>query len=404
MLSRLTLQRLPIFACAGFLGLMLLVNIWNVIVSDNWPKLRIRSAEPLWGLSAQTTASFPVQAFVDGAAQKAISAGFARKQPVFPISVRLRNQFLYSAFNISGAPTIVVGREHQLYEKLYIREFCARGAAPDPARLDAWASKLAAAQKGVEASGKRFAFLISPSKAARLSQYLPDDAPCPAMTRGTTEKLAPYRAALDAHGVAYVDAASLMTQAAPAYPIDLFPRGGTHWNLLGAALAARELARRLDNDGHAPVPAYDFDWRQETVAEGTDTDLLKLLNLLWPDNRYPTAALAGRSARSCATAPRIFAVGGSFLIEPLIALMETDNCRPAVDYWHYFTLDSGELHRARHVGVEREIFKNESAPSQETREAYAAGFAGADVVLLEENETAVGGTAQLDDLLAAVSR
>jgi len=131
---------------------------------------------------------------------------------------------------------------------------------------------------------------------------------------------------------------------------------------------------------------------------------LKLLNLLWPDNRYPTAALDGHSARSCATAPRIFAVGGSFLIEPLIALMETDNCRPAVDYWHYFTLDSGELHRARHVGVEREIFKNESAPSQETREAYAAGFAGADVVLLEENETAVGGTAQLDDLLAAVSR
>lgn len=404
MLSRLTLQRLPIFACAGFLGLMLLVNIWNVIVSDNWPKLRIRSAEPLWGLSAQTTTSFPVQAFIDGAAQKAISAGFARKQPVFPISVRLRNQFLYSAFNISGAPTIVVGREHQLYEKLYIREFCARGPAPDPARLDAWASKLAAAQKGVEASGKRFAFLISPSKAARLSQYLPDDAPCPAMARGTTEKLAPYRAALDAHGVAYVDAASLMTQAAPAYPIDLFPRGGTHWNLLGAALAARELTRRLDSDGHAPVPAYDFDWRQETVAEGTDTDLLKLLNLLWPDNRYPTAALAGHSARSCATAPRIFAVGGSFLIEPLIALMETDNCRPAVDYWHYFTLDSGELHRARHVGVEREIFKNESAPSQETREAYAAGFAGADVVLLEENETAVGGTAQLDDLLAAVSR
>jgi len=400
----ITLARLPIFACAGFLLFLFLANIWNFAVERDWPKLRIRSAEPLWGLSAQTTASFPVQAFVDGAAQKAISAGFARKQPVFPISVRLRNQFLYSAFNISGAPTIVVGREHQLYEKLYIREFCARGPAPDPARLDAWASKLAAAQKGVEASGKRFAFLISPSKAARLSQYLPDDAPCPAMARGTTEKLAPYRAALDAHGVAYVDAASLMTQAAPAYPIDLFPRGGTHWNLLGAALAARELTRRLDSDGHAPVPAYDFDWRQETVAEGTDTDLLKLLNLLWPDNRYPTAALDGHSARSCATAPRIFAVGGSFLIEPLIALMETDNCRPAVDYWHYFTLDSGELHRARHVGVEREIFKNESAPSQETREAYAAGFAGADVVLLEENETAVGGTAQLDDLLAAVSK
>lgn len=404
MLSRLTLQRLPIFACAGFLVLMLLVNIWNAVVSDNWPKLRIRSAEPLWGLSTQKAEPLPTQAFVSGAAQKAISAGFAQKQPVFPISVRLRNQFLYSAFDISGAPSIVVGREHQLYEKIYIREFCARGAAPDPARLDAWASKLAAIQKGVEANGRRFAFLISPSKAARLSQYLPGDIPCPAMAKGTTEKLAPYRAALDAHGVAYVDAASMMSTSARAYAIDLFPRGGTHWNLLGAALAARELTRRLDSDGRAPVPAYDFGWAPATVAEGTDADLLKLLNLLWPDNRYPTAALDGHSARACAPAPRIFAVGGSFLIEPLIALMESDRCRPAVDYWHYFTLDSGELHRARHVGSDREIFKIESAPAQETREAYAAGFAAADIVLLEENETAVGGTAQLDDLLAVVSK
>lgn len=404
MLSRLTLQRLPIFACAGFLGLMLLVNIWNFVVSDNWPKLRIRSAEPLWGLSAPKAASFPAQAFIDGAAQKAISAGFAQKQPVFPISVRLRNQFLYSAFNISGAPTIVVGKEQQLYEKIYIREFCARGAAPNAARLDQWASKLAAVQKGVEASGKRFAFLISPSKAARLSQYLPTDASCPAMAQGMTEKLAPYRAALDAHGVAYVDAASMMTSAAPDYPIDLFPRGGTHWNLLGAALAARELTRQLDRDGNSPVPAYDFDWKQERFAEGTDADLLKLLNLLWPDNRYPAAALEGQSARACVRAPRVFAVGGSFLIEPLIALMETDRCRPAVDYWHYFYMDSGELHRARHVGAEREMFKIESEPALETPEAFAAGFASADVVLLEENETVIGGTTQLDDVLAIVSK
>ena len=87
-------ERLPIFACAGFLGLMLLVNIWNAVVSESWPKLRIRSAEPLWGVSAQDAAPLAPQAFVSGAAQKAISAGFAKKQPVFPISVRLRNQFL----------------------------------------------------------------------------------------------------------------------------------------------------------------------------------------------------------------------------------------------------------------------------------------------------------------------
>jgi alginate O-acetyltransferase complex protein AlgJ len=403
MLPRLTLQRLPIFACAGFLGLMLIVNIWNVIVSENWPKLRIRSADPLWGLTSQKPAPLMASALISGAAQKAISTGFAQKQPVFPISVRARNQFLYSAFNLSGAPSIVVGKAGQLYEKLYIREFCARGAASDAARIDAWASKLAAIQKGIEARGKRFVFVITPSKAARLVQYLPADVACLALARGSTEKLAPYLAALDAQGVAYVDAASLMTRAARDYPIDLFPRGGTHWNLLGAGLAARDMSRRLDADGKSPLPAYDFDWRQENVADGTDADLLKLLNLLWPDNHYPVAALDGRSARACEKRPRVFAVGGSFLIEPLIALMESP-CGLAVDYWHYFTLDSGELHRARHIGEERNIFEAESDPALETTEAYEKGLAASDVVLLEENETAVGGTAQVDDLLAAVAR
>jgi alginate O-acetyltransferase complex protein AlgJ len=401
MMSRLALQRLPIFACAGFLGLMLLVNIWNFFVSESWPKLRIRSADPLWGVSAQKASPPSAQDFVSGAAQKAISAGFAQKQPVFPISVRARNQFLYSAFDIAGAPTIVVGKEQQLYEKLYIREYCARGAAPDPAPLETWASRLADIQKRVEARGKRFLFLITPSKAARLSQYLPGNIVCPAQARGATEKLAPYRAALDAQGVRYVDAATMMTQAARDYPIDLFPRGGTHWSLLGAGLAARELTRKLDADNASPLPAYDFDWRQENVADGTDADLLKLLNLLWPDNHYPVAALEGRSARACERPPKVFAIGGSFLIEPLIALMETP-CRLSVDYWHYFTLDSGELHRARHVGAERGVFKIESDPADETREAYEAGLAAADIVMLEENETAVGGTAQIDDLLAAL--
>lgn len=402
MSSRFTLQRLPIFACAGFLGLMLLVNVWNFLVSDSWPKLRIRSADPLWGVGAQAPPPTGVDAFVSGAAQKAISTGFAQRQPVFPISVRARNQFLYSAFDMSGAPSIVVGKDAQLYEKLYIREFCARGAAPDPARLDAWASSLADIQQRVEARGKRFLFLITPSKAARLSAYLPADLVCPALVRGRTEKLASYRAALDARGVRYLDAATLMTASAPQFSIDLFPRGGTHWNLLGAGLAAREMSRRLDADGRSPLPAYDFVWRQETDAEGTDADLLKLLNLLRPDNRYPVAALEGRSARSCEKPPRVFAIGGSFLIEPLIALMEGP-CGVGVDYWHYFRLDSGELHRARHVGKERGVFKVESDAADETRAAFAAALAGAEIVLLEENETAVGGTAQIDDLLAAVS-
>src|SRR5512136_1380553 len=144
---------------------MLLINIWNAAVSNDWPKLRIRSAEQLWGVTAPKAPQWSLDAFLSGETQKAVSARVGQMQPVFPISVRIRNQFLYSLFGVSGAPDLLVGRERTLFEKSYVNEFCARGAAPNPSLVDEWATRLRAIQDAVEAQGKRFVYLISPSKA-----------------------------------------------------------------------------------------------------------------------------------------------------------------------------------------------------------------------------------------------
>ena len=62
--------------------------------------------------------------------------------PVFPISVRAKNQLVYSLFGVSAAPNIVIGRNGQLLGRIYIDEFCARDGAFDPARLERWSSTL----------------------------------------------------------------------------------------------------------------------------------------------------------------------------------------------------------------------------------------------------------------------
>ncbi len=91
------------------------------------------------------------------------------------------------------------------------------------------------------------------------------------------------------------------------YPIDLFPRGGIHWNLLGAALALRDITHM---GGEAPGLAhrrFAFDWREHDLAKGTDKDLLDLLNLFWPPERYPTAIdRASRERRRFARNPAAF--------------------------------------------------------------------------------------------------
>lgn len=393
-------QSLPILGCAGFLGVMLLVNIWNAAVSTDWPKLRIRSAEPLWGLPAPKPAVWSLEAFLAGETQKAVSARVGQMQPVFPIAVRIRNQFLYSLFGVSGAPDLMIGRDRTLFERSYVSEFCARGEAQDVGRIEAWSTGLRAIQSAVEAKGKGFVYLISPSKAARNSDLLPPQAACPERALHS-DKLAPWRAALDAHGVAYVDGATLMTQKAGDYPIRLFPRGGTHWNYLGAALAARELTQRLNASEQRPaLPEYDFDWRPREEAQGTDIDLLRLMNLLWQDRHYPTAEITGRNARACERRPMIFAAGGSFTVEVLVNLIETP-CRPIADFWHYVRHDPGVFGRGRHIVESREAFDQETAPGMVSPENFRKALESADVVLLEENESVIGEMGQVIDLLDA---
>lgn len=61
-MTRRLLERLPIFACAGFFGFLFLANIWNFAVERDWPKLRIRSAErPLAGHMPYQSATWTLE-------------------------------------------------------------------------------------------------------------------------------------------------------------------------------------------------------------------------------------------------------------------------------------------------------------------------------------------------------
>jgi hypothetical protein len=398
------LQRLPIFACAGLLAALMVANVWNAIVADTWPKLRLRSAQPLWGVAPPPPAPVGLTAFLSGETQKAVSSAVGQRQPIFPLAVRTKNQFLYSVLGVSGAPGITIGRERRLFETFYIGEFCRRGAAPDPAAVDAWAARLRAIQDAVEAKGKAFVFIITPSKANIYSRYLPAKAKCPALAVGGGDKLTSYRAALEAHDVAYVDGVAVTRAALPDYPVDLFSPGGTHWNVLGAALSTRALTRRLNMRKPGALPIYDFDWRLREELDGADIDLLRLLNLLWTDWRFPSASVVGRNAGACDGPPKIFAAGGSFLIEVLADLADAP-CGARVDYWHYMKGPTpGEFVRWRRIANSAADFAQPLDDTVVTDSAFEGGLAEAGVVVLEENESVIGEMGQARDLLAAASK
>ncbi len=93
-MRRRLIQRSPIYAVVGFIAFIFAASLWNHAVERDYPKLRIRSAHPLAGVMKPTPAPVTSDAFLSGEMQQAMSKNFGRSLPVFPISVRAKNQFL----------------------------------------------------------------------------------------------------------------------------------------------------------------------------------------------------------------------------------------------------------------------------------------------------------------------
>ena len=394
-----TLTRAPIFAAAALIGFLFLVNLWNFAVERDWPKLRIRSAEPLNGLDAEQPIPWTLKAFLSGQTQHAVSNHLGRASPLFPMSVRLKNQFLYSFFGVSGAANVAIGRDGDLISSEYIKEFCARGAPPPQDKLDAWAGDIGEIGATTAALGKSFVYLISPSKAAYEPSWFPPGVRCPALSNPeAAEKLAPYTAALAARGVPFIDAQALLRKERAHYPIDLFPKGGIHWNLLGSALAMREITQKwAAQPAGSPIGDFQFDWRERDVAVGPDKDLVELLNLFWSPVRYPTASIERRGpAQACAKSPRLLLVGSSFLRE-LIVVASQAPCPPAIDYWFYVQAE-GRSELARFITKPGEIGNGERIPADPGQ--LAQSIVEADAILLEEIALNLSTTRQVGNLLA----
>lgn len=390
--------RLPIYGCAAFILFLFLANVWNFAVERDWPKLRLRSASPLAGVARPKPTPWTFEAFLDGETQKAASINLGRLSPIFPISVRAKNQLIYSLFGASAAPGVVVGRHGQLFEQFYIDEFCRRDGVADGHRLLSWARDISEIEHSVARAGKSFVYVISPSKAARYPEDLPPSAPCAARASDIPDKLPPYLAALRAAQTNFVDGANLISAQRANYAVPLFPRGGTHWNSLAAGLTLKEILRVAPS----PLGGFDFSWRLAPEPVGTDRDLADLMNLLRPDLDYPTTGIASTTAPGpCARAPRLLAMGGSFLHQLLAASM-LSSCPPQVDYWFFMrTEDNGvELGHFRRppgeIGNGERLTVDPDELDDNLRQA--------DMVLLEENETNLSTMKQVGLLRAAVGR
>ncbi len=332
------------------------------------------------------------QTALDGSFQAVYARGLGTRLPIFTFAVRVRNQLMFSLFGASATQAVLVGAQRELVERAYTDDYCSRDLAAFLPAAGVWAGRIREMQDVVERQGKTFLYVVTPSKVGQYPGFMPPGMPCPSATADRVGLVPAWLALVRAAGVHVVDTTAIVTRAHGRYPFALYPIGGTHWNAVGAALAAQAVVDGLAalRPGFSP---FGFTWRMDDDPTGVDVDLASLMNLLWWPDAQPAPRVVeqpGPTPAACA-ARRVVIVGGSFG-HAIGEHLSEQPCRPVVTEYEYWRL----VALTWHDGAMAQTAFDEA---QRTRDLTTA-----DVILYEDNEQMLGhslhGKALYDHLMA----
>ena len=367
--------------------------MWNTTVGEAVPELRFRTKMTIAGIVQDAAPVLSLHAMLTGTYQHWISSSIGKLSPIFKPAIVWKNQIYFTLLGTAGSTRIVVGRQQELLEISYLDEYCRRNLATLRTQGEDWAARIRLMQDILEARGKVFLYIITPSKVAQNPQYIPDGYACPAPAKDREEKLKIYGEILTRHGVRFVDTASDLAAAREQYGISMFPRGGIHWNSLAAALGTQQVIAAVNAQRDVPLLAtLSFTWQTSYNPQGIDRDLLDIMNLRHPDTHYPVTELAYQSAPppgGCRTTT-ITEVGGSFL-GYLNNTLEQLACPPKISHWFYW--DEKRFH---YTGGRLDELPMDA-------DAHRRSLLDADVILFEENEAWGPGSKHGELLMQAVA-
>ena len=272
-----------------------------------------------------------------GAFQEAFERWFAQGFGLRSYLVRTDNQLNLTLFGTvrTGGTPILRGRENWLFEKSYVDKYNSAERL-GPRALGHTIADLQRLNDLLAARGIALVTVIAPSKAEIYPDYLRPEQVVPGRERRQSiyDQLAP---ALARSGLDLVDGHRLFREARTSRPALLFPRGGTHWNHYGAALAAERILEALDR--RRPGRFVTTEVRDSRVDESiwtTDADLAWLLNVWYwrpfvGPQTHPVLARREEGRRPA----RLLFVGDSFSL-PLMNLMTQERLMDPGDGLFYF--------------------------------------------------------------------
>jgi alginate O-acetyltransferase complex protein AlgJ len=392
----LTLSR-PIVRAAfcAFLALLPLVTAWNLLALQYFPERMFRIGPKLSGVTYDKPVVLSWADIRDGDFQKSLAARVTDAMPVRALLIHVNNEIRYQLFGELTAPQVVKGAKGQLIERSYLNDYCSRTEGMGEKLAADILPKLRDIQNYYESHGGIFVYVVSPSKAAHLPEYFVDRVPCPSTPTARKQLVPDYVGALRRGGIHVVDTASLVHSLKGAYPFDLFPEGGVHWNDVGGARAVSAVVDAINQQaGRELIPPYTFTYTLSKPANGADRELADLLNVFFPPLGYQTPKVQFQPSVPCSESParqlNVAMVGSSFGHLPARILIEA-NCLDHLRFYYYLIL--GRFGETPIRELQRNLADNDLMPLRDAK-----------VMILEENESFVDKAGYVDPLRALVRR
>lgn len=269
--------------------------------------------------------------------------------------VRLGNQINYSAFSKSYMydQSIIIGKEKQLYEVGYIRDYCGFTPPTPFIQAERRVKEMKEIQERLRERGVAFTLLITPSKAAIYPEYIPADFCDTPQT--ASRDYTQFLPLLDKYKLNYIDGHALTSEAKQKEILPLFCQGGTHWNYLGAYHTIKPLVEQFGALTEKSLGVLRIQGMTvDHMPTGSDADLAKLLNLAIPPYDYAVPHPSIVNHQALQRLDRATFVGGSFTWIAL-DIINRANIFDRIDFYYYYklTLNSFPSQESRPIDTAR---------------------------------------------------
>ncbi|UCE56519.1 MAG: hypothetical protein JSV31_14055 [Desulfobacterales bacterium] len=204
-----------------------------------------------------------------------INDSFSLRSPL----IFAKNWLDYNIFRMTDTTGVHVGTDGWLYRRKSIEDF-RKEACNDNRQVEWLILELHALEKIIEASGRRFLFMVAPNKTTIYPEYvgfMPNSASCDnSRYELFLENVATHKL------MSFVRLDELLKHAKNRYA-PLYDKASTFWNGLGALVAAENLHQQIDNHGSGLRPLFYPSFKTDPFG-----DLKRqLMGLCLPDEDKP---------------------------------------------------------------------------------------------------------------------